>query len=224
MKKILTLAFCLISLNIFSQPLLLKQYDSEGSCWAVKTIWIDCLNNTTTVTMAVYSDYLAMVKTPAKCATHEYKIKGYTYDTRESIIDWLKTNDPWFATAQKTWVKDLPSAPDTMWIDISNAPIDSFVTRKIGVFSYNDNPLVKSCGVAGLVKHYLRDTLLTQYTQEISWSLDNTDSIYDANFGWVHSYDYFKGAKEYYKWTDYQTIQNGIHWADPDKINDRLKY
>jgi hypothetical protein len=224
MKKILILLGLIMALNVTAQPVLLKQYDGEGSCWAVKTIWIDCLNNTTTVSMAIYPDYLAMVKNPSKCTTHEYKIKGYTYDIRESIIDWLKCNDSWFNTAQKTWIKDLPKAPDTMWISISNAPINPAITRKIGVFSYNDNPLVRSCGVAGIVRHYLQDTLLSQYTQEIAWSLDNTDSIYDANFGWVKSYDYFKGAQQYYKWSDYQTIQNGIHWADPAKINDRLKY
>jgi hypothetical protein len=228
MKKIILVFAILASfINLQSQPLFLKQFDGEGSCWVFRNITYDFQSNNIYLNIGVWRDFIDYKKNPTMPNNvHNYVINGITDDPRMVCANWLISTEPsqFFKSALLTSVEKLPANPDTIWVNISNSFVDSSIHRKIGVFSYSDNPLSKICSIAGLVKYIKNNSVQWQLNSEISWTLDNTDSIYDHNFGWVKSYDYFKGAQIYYHWSDTTTVQQGIRWADPGKINDRLKY
>ena len=225
MKNILALiVISAVSLHICKcQPILLKQYEREGSCWQIKSITYNFNPNKTTVHISVYMDYQTMAKNINNySAIHDFQFDGLLIDTRDSCINWALHNQLIFKGAQKTSVQNAPVPPDTTWVNISAMPSDTSIHRKIGVYKTPDDIQIKSCYIEGVAKYYRNDSLINSLTQTISWTLDNWDSVKLGNT-WMKSYNAIKYLKSAYGWTDTETIIHGVQFFDPLKINDRIK-
>lgn len=206
-----------------SQPIMIKKYDGIGSCLMIDDAYVHFKDKSTLIRVSVYKDYSAMRRGDNKRQVLDY-VAPKVITNIDSMISYLINDVEFFNSVSLTSVTKLPPAPDTTWVNVSSCIFDTTIHRIIGIYAIPDDPKSKQCEVNGIVKHYRNEILLPQYTQEISWMVDNTDSINDPGLGWVHTYDYFKGAKALHNWTDDQVIQFGVSWFDPTKINDRLKY
>lgn len=224
MKTKFIILLSLICFMANSQPIMTKRYDGKGSCLMINNVFLDYKKNTTLIRVAVYEDYSAMRRGDNAKILVDVPVNSSLFDLQDSMISYLTKNVDFYKTATLTTVHNLPPAPDTTWVNISPCIFDTTIHRKVGVYSIADDSKAKQAVVTGIVKHYKNDTLISKYTQEIIWQVDNTDSVYDANLGWVHTYDYLRGAQKTYGWTDDETVQYGISWFDPNKINDRLNY
>jgi hypothetical protein len=194
-----------------------------------KSINLDFVNNQTDVYLSIYNDYNSYRRNKKNVInTINIKIPGIVNDTREYIAQYMQRNLTWFNTATVTTLANLPLVPDTMWYKLSPAPVDSTISRIIGIYSYKDDKLGKQCTLDGWVKHFKYDSLgnniASVYNQNLTWVLDNTDTVYFKNKPNEGAYDYFKKLQKNLNLTDSMTIIQGIKWADPHYVNDRLKY
>lgn len=226
MKKLIFILTIFLTINVNSQPLISKQYLQEGSVWCINYIGYDFLANKTLIRIAVYTDGISMLKNKSKPVNiHDFNFPGILIDPSDSAINWVIHNHTEiFAGAEKISVQKLPAPPDTTWVVVSDITVNSTLYgRKIGVYKAADDFQGKSCYIEGIAKHYRNDTLVPKYTQMVSWTLDNSDSVWLGS-SWFRSYNAIKYLQGAYGWSDTETIIHGVQFFDPGKINDRLKY
>lgn len=223
-KLIIILLACLIYSMTYSQKLIIKQYDGKGSCLRLVEAKYDFYDSKLYLKVAVYRDYSAYREGQPYEEILPYSLRIID-DPTDSVINYLQTNNPFYATTYVRTLNQLPAPPDTTWVDVSNSYVDTTLTRKVGVYSAPNDEKKKICVVNGLVKYYKNDTLLPNYTQPIAWTIDNLDSVETSPSTKMGTYDFFMYLKANMFNNDMdQVIDYGIKLFDPGKINDRVDY